>query len=162
MRQLLHKPLNDHDVYPCPVCRHGEVAAMPLMEALACNFCHHIFTLDLEQQVLKMVDSQLPLTWYWTGQTWKRIQKKNLTLGWVYGFLSLGFVILPTSLTGLCAYIFPPIPHSPLSWLPVTWVLLTAICHSAIISWLLIAYYQFPLKRYLQEIRQQLLTLITQ
>jgi len=49
--------LNYHDTYSCPVCRHGKIAALPLMEAYACNFCQHIFTANLEQQVLKMASN---------------------------------------------------------------------------------------------------------
>jgi len=60
--------LNYHDNYSCPVCRHGKIATLPLMEAYACNFCQHIFTANLAQKVLKLANSQLPLTWYRTGK----------------------------------------------------------------------------------------------
>ena len=54
--------------YSCPVCRHGKVSEMLLMETFSCNFCQHIFTTDFDKQLLKMADSQLPLTWYWNGR----------------------------------------------------------------------------------------------
>ncbi|MEK0186737.1 hypothetical protein WMG39_18035, partial [Microcoleus anatoxicus PTRS2] len=46
----------EQDTYPCPVCRTGEISPMPMMEALACNFCQHIFTGNEERQMLKMAD----------------------------------------------------------------------------------------------------------
>jgi len=40
-------------VYPCPVCRLGQLKALPTMDAIACDFCRHIFTVNLEKQQLK-------------------------------------------------------------------------------------------------------------
>ncbi|MEK0189590.1 hypothetical protein WMG39_32810, partial [Microcoleus anatoxicus PTRS2] len=52
------RPFHPEDTYPCPVCRTGEISPMPMMEALACNFCQHIFTGNEERQMLKMADRQ--------------------------------------------------------------------------------------------------------
>ncbi|MBD0269899.1 MAG: hypothetical protein ICV77_16605, partial [Cyanobacteria bacterium Co-bin8] len=41
--------------YLCPVCRHGQIEAMTLMDAFACNFCRHIFEVNLEQQTVQVV-----------------------------------------------------------------------------------------------------------
>jgi rubredoxin len=86
--------LNYHDTYSCPVCRHGKIAALTLMEAYACNFCQHIFTANLEQQVLKMADSQLPLTWYWNGKYWQGLPREGMEMAGFYLIIGLGFVIL--------------------------------------------------------------------
>ena len=76
-----NKQLNYFGTYTCPVCRHGEVTAMTLMEAFACNFCRHIFAVNLEQQILKMADSQVPLSWRWNGRHWQGIQQDGIELG---------------------------------------------------------------------------------
>ncbi|MDP8935092.1 MAG: hypothetical protein M3N42_13370, partial [Cyanobacteriota bacterium] len=52
------RPFNDQDTYPCPVCRTGQISTMPMMDALACNFCQHIFTASVERQSLQMADRQ--------------------------------------------------------------------------------------------------------
>ena len=98
--------LNYHDTYSCPVCRHGKIAALPLMEAYACNFCQHIFTANLEQQVLKMADSQLPLTWYWNGKYWQGLPREGMEMAGFYLIIGLGFVIFPTAIVATGAYLF--------------------------------------------------------
>jgi hypothetical protein len=147
--------LNYYGVYTCPVCRHGKVAAMPLMEAFACNFCRHIFTANLEQQILKMADSQLPLSWRWNGSRWQGTQGQGTELGWGSGIAAAAFVLLPTFLVGSGAYLFPPLPGSRLAWLPLFWVFLTFIAHLGFILWLVLEYYQFPLLLYLTSLRQR-------
>lgn len=127
------------------------------MEAFACNFCRHIFTANLEQQVLKMADSQLPLTWRWNGQTWKGLHREGVELGWEYWFVGIAFVILPSTLVGLAAYLFPPMPGSPLAWLPVFWTVLAFLSHLACMGWLVVEYYQFPVFAYLRAVQQRLL-----
>ncbi len=143
--------------YICPVCRHGEISSLSLMEALACDFCRHIFTVNLEQQVITMADSQLPLTWRWTGQTWKGIQQEVDTL-WAYWFAGTLFVLLPTAIVGLGAYLFPPLPESPLAWLPLFWTILTFLTHLACLGWLMLEYYQIPLALYFQAVWQRLVS----
>ncbi len=145
-----------HDAYQCPVCRHGEISALPLMEAFACNFCQHIFTANLERQLLKMADSQLPLTWRWSGRTWKGVQREGVELGWGYWVAGLAFVLFPPTLIGLATYLFPPLPGSRLSWLPTFWTALAFVSHLACLGWLVMEYYQFPVFIYLRAIRQRL------
>jgi hypothetical protein len=143
--------------YPCPVCRHGRITQMTLMEAFACNFCQHIFTTNFEKQLLKMADSQLPLTWYWNGKNWKGIQREGADLGWGYVVLGLAFVGLPTGIIGLGSYLFPPLPNSPLSWLPVFWEILTFIAHLSCLLLLIVEYYQLPIMLYVRALRRRLL-----
>lgn len=147
---------NFNSVYPCPVCHQGEITSIALMEAMGCNFCGHIFTANLEQQVLKMADSQISLTWRWNGRIWKRGQQDNVELAWVYWIASITFVLLPTSLVGLSVYFFPPLPDIALSWFPIFWTVLTFFSHLSLIIWLILEYYQFPVRLYFRAVGQNL------
>jgi hypothetical protein len=148
--------LSYHEVYPCPVCRHGEIAQLPLMEAYACNFCQHIFTANMEHNLLKMMDSQLPLTWHWNGRNWQGIQREGVEFVWGYWLAGIAFVLLPTTLVGLAAYLFPPLPGSQLAWLPIFWTGLTFFTHLSCLIWLIVEYYQFPVFLYIINWRQRL------
>ncbi|PSO55436.1 MAG: hypothetical protein BRC40_06140 [Cyanobacteria bacterium QH_8_48_120] len=146
-------------VYTCPVCRYGKIAALPLMDdAFGCEFCHHIFTANLETQVLKMADSQLPLAWHWNGKTWQGAHRKGVELGWGYGIAGIAFVVLPPTLIGVAAYLFPPVPGDPLSWLPVFWTMLAFLLHLSCLGWLMVEYYQFPVFAYLRAMGQRLVS----
>ncbi|MEA5509873.1 hypothetical protein VB715_08865 [Crocosphaera sp. UHCC 0190] len=144
--------LNYYGAYHCPVCRHGEIATLPLMEAFACNFCRHIFTANLDKQAITIADSQVPLTWYWTGESWQGIRSSQ-RIQWGYRFFALAFVILPTTIVGLGAYLFPPLPDSPLCWFPYFWVGFTFLAHLGCIVWLILEYYQFPMALYFEALR---------
>lgn len=149
--------LNFDSEYPCPVCLHGQISTIPLMEALACNLCRHIFTLDTNQQSLTMADSSSPLTWQWNGRTWQGIYRNGVELNWSVKLGAIAIVLLPTALIALAAYIFPPIPGSRLSWLPTVWVGLTFLFHLTWVVSLIIEYYQFPIFIYLKVTGQNLL-----
>lgn len=149
---------NYHGVYHCPVCRHGEIAAIPLMEAFACNFCRHIFTANVEQQRIKMADSQIPLTWRWTGRNWQGIGAEGVNMGWGLWLSAMAFILAPTTIVGGGAYIFPPLPGSHLSWLPFAWTGLTFFSHLACVAWLLVEYYQIPVVLYCRAIGDRFLT----
>lgn len=142
--------------YSCPVCRHGKVSEMPMMEAFSCNFCQHIFTTNFEKQLLKMADSQLPLTWYWNGKTWKGIHREGVEIGWSYLVVALAFVLLPTGIVTTGMYLFPSSPDSLLHWLPLAWAILTFCAHLFCVIWLAIEYYQFPIFLYVRAIRRKL------
>lgn len=156
--------LDYNQAYRCPVCRHGEISNITLMDAFACNFCHHIFTANLEQQTLKMADSQLGLTWYWDGRKWRNVQQKGQEITGNYWWAGLIFILLPTILVGSAVYLFPPLPGSRLAWFPWFWVILTFTAHSLCLLWLVIEYYQFPLGRYIavlsRNLGNRLLTLV--
>ncbi len=149
--------LNYYSAYYCPLCRHGEIANLPLMEAFACNFCHHIFTANLDKQAITIVDSQLPLTWYWTGNRWQNIRSSQ-KLQWGYRLLAIAFVSLPTLIVGYGAYLFPTLPDSPLSWFPWFWVGLTFLAHFSCLLWLILEYYQFPLSLYFEALKNNLVS----
>ena len=142
--------------YTCPVCRHGKVSEMLMMETFSCNFCQHIFTTNFEKQLLKMADSQLPLTWYWNGKTWKGIHREGVEISWSYMIVALGFILLPTSIVGSGMYLFPSSPDSWLYWLPVAWTGLTFFAHLFCVIWLIIEYYQFPIFLYVRALKRKL------
>ena len=146
--KILAVPLNYQGVYPCPVCRVGKIRDMPLMEAMACDFCHEIFTVNLEQQQLKMLSRQPPLIWRWNGLNWTETQLEGVELGWGYALGASAFVLFPTIIIGIVAYNFPLDPHAPVTWLPSIWTCLTFLVHLSIIVWLLIEIYQVPLGAY--------------
>ena len=137
--------LSEKDTYTCPVCRCGEISNITLTEAFGCNVCRHIFTLQLEQQTLKMVDREPPLVWRWTGKTWESDRLGDLEVSWIYWFFAITFVCFPPSLIGLSALIFPPISGSVWSWFPLIWTGLTFFTHLLLILWLIAEAYQFPL-----------------
>ena len=144
-------------VYTCTLCRHGEISAMPLMEALACNFCNHIFTADPIQQSVKMADSASPITWRWNGRTWQGAHRKGDELVWGVGLAAVALILLPTTLVALSTYFFPPIPGTPLSWVPTFWIGLTFLAHLAFVVDVVVEYYQFPVFAYVNAIRRHLL-----
>ncbi|HAA32959.1 MAG TPA: hypothetical protein DCE56_41120 [Cyanobacteria bacterium UBA8553] len=150
------KFLSYQDVYPCPICRLSQLKVMSLMDAMACDSCHHIFTADLQRQQLKMADRQPPLTWYWNGKNWTGAHLEGVEWGKIYWFFALAIVVFPTSIIGLAAYTFPPTPGSTLSWLPFAWTGLTFVSHLSLVGWLVAEFYQFPVRTYLRVRLQQL------
>lgn len=153
----LDRYLSYQGIYPCPVCRVGQIQALSLMDAMACECCHNIFTADLERQVLKLPSRQPPLTWYWGGRNWRGGHVEGIEWGWTNWLFAAAFVILPTTILGLSAYAFPPTPGSALAWFPVAWTGLAFILHLSIVGWLAIEFYQFPVWAYLRVRRRQLL-----
>ena len=148
--------LNYQGIYPCPVCRINQLKGMPLMDAMACDCCRHIFTVDLERQRLKMADRHPPLIWQWNGRNWKGAHLEGVDWGWASWLFAVSFIVLPASIIGLTAYTFPPSPDSTLAWLPIAWTGLTFLLHLAIVGWLVLEFYQFPVRAYLRARFQQL------
>lgn len=149
---------NTQEVYPCPICHVGKIATMPLMEAMACECCRHIFTADYKNQQLQMADRQPPLMWRWDGKNWSERQLKDVELGWGYWLGAIALVILPTTLIGITIYARPPVAGSALSWFPVFWTGLTFCLHLGIIVWLVIEFLDFPLWAYLNRKLQSIWT----
>ncbi len=140
-----YQPLSHENTYQCPVCRHGQLSGLTLMDAMACDFCRHIFTLDLEQQILRIEDSSQPTTWRWTGRSWLPLRHHSpdlLTGVWMF---AIALTVMPGLLVWLSYQTFPPLPNSRGAWLPGVWTLLTVAAHSSIVLWLLCEYYQFSL-----------------
>lgn len=150
------RPFSFDDVYACPVCHLGKIKGLPLMDAMACEFCHQIFTINLEKQQLQMPARQPPLVWRWNGKQWTDAHLEGVELSWGYILAAIALVVLPTILIGLVAYYKPPVANVPFSWVPTVWTGLTFISHLVIICWLVIEFYQFPLSTYLKAIQQRL------
>ncbi|MDB9534888.1 hypothetical protein PN451_03330 [Dolichospermum planctonicum CS-1226] len=146
------KSLNFQENYPCPVCRIGKISQMPMMEAMCCDFCHEILTVNLELQQVKMPSREPPLVWHWNGFKWTQAQLLGVELGWGYGLAAIAFVILPTTLIGITVYCFPPAADDFFTWIPLIWTVLTFLSHLAIIVWIVIEVYRVPVVAYLQAI----------
>ena len=136
----------DRGDYPCPICRHGRVTLMPMMEtAMACDFCRHLFTANFSDQVLRVEDSAQPLSWRWGGRAWQLVRRggdRVLTPSvWV---AALGLAVLPAAIIGFAQYVFPPLPGSRGSMLGPWWLSLTAIAHFCLVGWVLLEHYQLP------------------
>jgi len=156
--KILATSFDYQGVYPCPVCRLGKITHLTLMEAMACDFCQQIFTVNIEQQQLKMPSRQPPLIWRWNGFNWTEAHLEGVQFGWGYVLAAVAFILFPTTLIGIVAYNFPPHPDTPLSWVPYIWTGLTFLSHLAIIVWLFIEVYQIPVRAYGRAIRQRLLS----
>jgi hypothetical protein len=153
-KKILASSFDYHGVYPCPVCRVGKINHMPLMEAMSCDFCQQIFTVNIEQQQLKMPSRQPPLVWNWNGFNWTEAHVEGVEFGWGYGIAAAAFVLLPTILIGVVAYYFPPNPSALITWVPYIWTILTFFSHLSIMVWLFIEIYQIPVGAYFRAMRR--------
>lgn len=133
------------DSYICPICRHGQISALTLMDAFACNFCRHIFTANLQNQTVQVVDSSQPLSWRWDGRGWQSTHRDDPGLTAVIWFVSLVLVLIPAAIVGLMSYLFPPLSGSVWSWFPSVWLGCTLGVHLLMVSWLLAEHYQIPI-----------------
>lgn len=136
--------LSYQGVYTCPICRHGQISALTLTDAFACNFCHHIFTANLDKQLLQVADSSQPMVWRWNGRAWKGVHQGDPELTLVLWLVGIALVTLPAFLVWLSAHTFPPEEGSRWSWIPTLWIGLTFFSHLAFVGWLIVEAYQFP------------------
>jgi hypothetical protein len=140
----LTKTLNYEESYLCPVCRHGQITGLTLMDAFACDFCRHIFTANLKEQTVQVVDSSQPMSWRWVGRRWQVAYRDDLNLSTLIWIISIVVITLPPSLVGLAAYIFPPLPGSRWAWFPFAWAGGTLVIHLGMVLWLIAEHYQIP------------------
>lgn len=131
--------------YICPICRHGQITTLTLTEAFACNFCHHIFTANLQKQLVEVADSSQPMAWRWNGHTWKGTHQRDTELTFVLWLVALALIFLPAFLVWLSAHTFPPLEGSAAAWLPTVWIGLTFVSHLTFVGWLIAEVYQFPI-----------------
>ncbi len=143
-------------VYPCPVCRLGQIKALPLMDAMACDLCRHIFTASMEKQRLFMADRQRSPIWCWNGRTWVGVHASGVELSWGYLLIAVAFVLLLPTLIGLSAYFLLSTPGTSESWLPAVWTGLTFLFHLGIIGYAVVGYYQFSIGTTLRVMRQHM------
>jgi hypothetical protein len=147
---------NDQGTYPCPACRLGQIQALSMMEAMACNTCRHIFTANLERQRLLTVDRSPPLVWHWNGRNWIGAHVQGVHLDWKYGLSAIAFVLLPPALIGLSA--LATAADDSLSPISIVWTGLTFLLHLALVGRLLLGFYQFPVRTYFSVIGRKLLS----
>ncbi|WP_036028637.1 hypothetical protein [Leptolyngbya sp. PCC 6406] len=141
----MERSLNLTDTYRCPLCRQGDLQALTLIDAFACNFCRHILTADLDRQEVQVVDSSQPITWTWTGQRWQSLSHwgRPLTpLVWITTALLLS---LPAGVVSLAGYLFPPLAPAPGLPFSLIWAAITFAAHFLLVLWLLAEHYQFPI-----------------
>ncbi len=134
MSESTAKPLEANGVYLCPVCRHGQIAPMVLMDTYACNFCRHILSLDVVHQTARLEDSAMTFRWQWTGTNWRSLSTPPVSLTYTAIMLAILLVTLPPALIWLGYRIFPPLSSDPRAhWFPLFWVGLTFLAHLLII-----------------------------
>jgi len=138
------RSLNYEQTYLCPVCRHGQISALALMDAFACSFCRHIFTADLRDQSVRVEDSSQPMTWHWNGLTWQGLHQVDVDLSIVIWVVGGVLVLLPPTLIWLSSHTFPPMAGSEWAWFPMVWVGLAFLLHFTLVLWLLLEHYQVP------------------
>lgn len=151
-----YRQFEDRQTYPCPACRCGTLTPITLTEALGCEICRHIFTLDVDQHLLKMVDREPPITWRWTGQQWRGQHLGQLEINWIYWFLGFVLVLMPPGLIAVSGLLFPPVSGSAWVWFPLIWASITLVAHLTMVIWMVTEAYQFPLLLYLRTKWQQL------
>ncbi|NMF56761.1 hypothetical protein [Pseudanabaena yagii] len=141
---------------PCPICRHGAIAEMPMMDSLGCNFCNHIFVIEKEsnsmRQILRMADTISTLRWVWNGKGWENANEVQVyTSRWlvVVGIL---LVLVPTAIASLAVYLFPTEPDVPLAWFPKFWAIATFFGHLFVLLSITQDYVQFPFQAYWRRI----------
>lgn len=139
------RSLNYQDPYLCPVCRHGQISAIALMDAFACSFCRHIFTANLREQSVRVEDSSQPMTWRWNGQSWQAANQVDQDLAFVVWLVGAALVVLPPTLIWLSSHTFPPMQGSVWYWFPTVWVGLAFFSHFFFVAWLLVEHYQLPI-----------------
>ncbi|MEB3293537.1 MAG: hypothetical protein VKJ24_10285 [Synechococcales bacterium] len=142
-RSTQRRSLNLQEKYPCPVCQHGEIQPMVMMDAYSCPFCRHLFSVNLEAQILRLEDAVQPMMWRWNGRRWRSLGA-NVDLSILVWLSSLVLVVLPAGLIWLCAYIFPPLEGLHWNSFPIIWGEIVCAIHSGFAFWLLAEHYQFP------------------
>lgn len=137
--------LDSDRTYHCPICRHGQMQELTLMDVFACNFCRHIFEVNLEQQTVQVVDSTQPMVWRWGGHRWQPVYQGNWDMTLMLWVVLLALMIVPAGLVAASAYVFPPLEGSTGQHFPLYWAIGTLITHAIMVFWLLAEYYQAPL-----------------
>lgn len=137
------------ETYPCPVCRYGEISGLTLMNAFGCRFCQHIFTADIPQNCITMVDGEQPLSWYWNGRRWQGIGAE-VEFGWGLWLGAGLLVLLPPAMIWLSSRIFPPLPDSPWAWFPDFWAVSAFFGHLTLVIWLWIKAVEFPVLAFIK------------
>lgn len=143
-RQPRPLQLDGGAVYECPVCRHGQIEAMALMEAYACNFCRHILEANLDQQTVHLVDGVQPMGWRWQGWRWQPLHHPAADLALTLWIVGIALVVLPAGLVVLGGYMFPPLETEDQGRWSLVWASVTLLAHTVMVGWVIAEHYQFP------------------
>ena len=138
------RPLNLNDSYRCPICASGQLSAMVLTDAFACNFCRHIFTANLLNQSVQVVDTAQPMVWFWTGERWRTHRKGNAQVTLTVCLMALLLSCVPALLIALSSYIFPPLHPAEGLRFTTLWAGLALLVHEGMVLWLIAEHYQWP------------------
>ncbi|MBF2001803.1 MAG: hypothetical protein IGS50_06325 [Synechococcales cyanobacterium C42_A2020_086] len=152
-RTQSHSPFSTQSVYPCPACRLGQIQALPLMEAMACDTCRHIFTTNVERQRLLLADRTPALAWHWNGKNWTGAHVEGRRLSWLYWLSAAAFLLLPPMLIGVSAYMVSA--EGELPRFSLVWAGLALLLHGALIGRSLLGFYRLPLGIFLRAIRRK-------
>lgn len=145
MAQVLPTALDYEQSYPCPVCRHGQLDRLVLMDAFSCSFCHHIFSANLTQQSICLADSNPAIGWRWTRQRWRPLHHPDIDFPLGIWILCGGFTLLPPTIIWVMHHIFPPLADGSGSQVPLLWIGIVCLTHGLIALWILAEFYQLPL-----------------
>lgn len=148
-----HSPFPAHSVYPCPACRLGQIQTLPLMEAMACNTCRHMFTVNVERQRLLLADRTPALAWHWNGKNWTGAHVEGRQLTWLYWLSAAAFLLLPPMLIGVSAYMVSA--EGGLPRFSLVWAGLALLLHGALIGRSLLGFYRLPLGIFLRAVWQK-------
>lgn len=133
----------------CPLCGHGNLSTLMMMDAMSCDFCRHIFSIDVAQPmvqepILRIEDSSHPLAWQWSGDQWQALsQVEQPLILWLWS-LCAAIALIPSTLMGLAIHLFPSTPHSQGAWFSELWLCFTIGGHCLAALWLLAEHYQWP------------------
>ncbi len=143
-RQHGPRPLSLKDSYRCPICATGQLSELVLMDAFSCNFCRHIFTANLLNQSIQVVDTAQPVVWFWTGDRWHSHRRGNAQVTVTICLVALVLSCLPAALIALSSYLFPPLQPTTGVQFSMVWAGLALFLHGGMVLWLIAEHYQWP------------------
>ncbi len=73
-----------------------------MQDALSCDRCYHVFTSNREEQIVRLVDYQIPLTWYWNKDKWQIATNKS-QVDWRCISILIVIALLPIAFVGFVA-----------------------------------------------------------
>ena len=127
----------------CPMCGHGHLVPMVLMETLSCTLCQHMFAWDIRQQRIDVLDVSSPTAWRWTGSRWQRGPYPAQSLNTITIIFACIVILLPALMIEVAGYIFPPLPGSPFANFHFFWAGTALVLHGASVFWILAESYHF-------------------
>ncbi|MEO0755821.1 MAG: hypothetical protein AAFY78_02975 [Cyanobacteria bacterium J06648_16] len=138
------RSLNYDDRYRCPICASGELSVLVLTDAFACDFCRHIFTANLPNQSVQVIDTTQPMAWFWTGDRWRNARRGNTQITLIVCCVALMLSCLPALLIALSSFLFPPLNPPTGIRFSTLWAGLALLVHGGMVLWLVAEHYQWP------------------